>query len=122
MGLWRNFIEKITKVERYGGTVIISVPSSLYYKELAIYTASSLIENAISKCEFKTYENWLPVKKEDYYLLNVAPNKNENSSLFWHKVVRRMIRNQKGALVVELRGQLHCATDFSIREERKRNA
>lgn len=118
MGLWRNFIEKITKVERYGGTVIISVPSSLYYKELAIYTASSLIENAISKCEFKTYENWLPVKKEDYYLLNVAPNKNENSSLFWHKVVRRMIRNQKGALVVELRGQLHCATDFSIREER----
>ena len=118
MGWIANFIEKITKVERYGGTVTINIPPSLYYKELALYTASSLIENAISKCEFETYENGISVKKEDYYLLNVAPNKNENSSLFWHKVVRRMIRNPKGALVVEIRGKLHCAVDFSIKEER----
>lgn len=96
----------------------IDIPASLYYKELALYTASSLIENAISKCEIKTYESNEAVKKEDYYLLNVSPNKNENSSLFWHKVVRRAIRNPKGALVVEIRGQLHCAEDFAIREER----
>lgn len=118
MGLWRDFIEKIKKVERCGGSVVISIPSSLYYKELALYTATSLIGNAISKCEFKTYVNNVAVKKEDYYLLNIAPNKNENASLFWHKVIRKMIRNQKGALVVELRGELHCAEDFSIREER----
>lgn len=118
MAWLENFLEKFTKVERYGGTVIINIPSSLYYKELALYTASSLIENAIGKCEFKTFENGKEVKKEDYYLLNVAPNANENASLFWHKVVRRMIRNPSGALVVEIRGKLHCATDFSIREER----
>lgn len=118
IGWFRNWIEKITSIERYGGTVTIDIPTSLYYKELALYTASSLIENAISKCEFKTYEEGKPVKKEDYYLLNVAPNKNENSSYFWHKVVRRAIRNPKGALVVEIRGQLHCAKDFSIKEER----
>lgn len=96
----------------------IDIPASLYYKELALYTASSLIENAISKCEIKTYESNEAVKKEDYYLLNVSPNKNENSSLFWHKIVRRAIRNPKGALVVEIRGQLHCAEDFAIKEER----
>lgn len=96
----------------------IEIPASLYYKELALYTASSLIENAISKCEIKTYESNEAVKKEDYYLLNVSPNKNENSSLFWHKIVRRAIRNPKGALVVEIRGQLHCAEDFAIKEER----
>ena len=118
MGLWRNFLDKIKKVERYGGAVVISVPSSLYYKELALYTATSLIGNAISKCEFKTYVNNVAVKREDYYLLNIAPNKNENASLFWHKVIRKMIRNPKGALVVELRGELHCAEDFSIKEER----
>ena len=118
IGWFRNWIEKIKSIERYGGTVTIDIPASLYYKELALYTASSLIENAISKCEFKTYEEGEPVKKEDYYLLNVAPNKNENSSYFWHKVVRRAIRNPKGALVVEIRGQLHCAKDFSIKEER----
>lgn len=118
IGWFRNWLEKITSIERYGGTVTIDIPASLYYKELALYTASSLIENAISKCEIKTYESNEAVKKEDYYLLNVSPNKNENSSLFWHKVVRRAIRNPKGALVVEIRGQLHCAEDFAIREER----
>lgn len=118
MGWFANFLDKINKTERYGGTVTIDIPPSLYYKELALYTASSLIENAIGKCEFKVYEKGAPAKNEDYYILNVAPNKNENSSLFWHKVVRRMIRNQKGALVVEIRGQLHCAESFSIKEER----
>lgn len=118
IGWFRNWLEKISSVERYGGTVTIDIPTSLYYKELALYTASSLIENAISKCEIKTYEKNEAVKKEDYYLLNVSPNKNENSSLFWHKVVRRAIRNPKGALVVEIRGQLHCAEDFAIKEER----
>lgn len=115
---WFDFLEKKNKIERYGGTVIIDIPARLYYKELALYTASSLIENAISKCEFKTYEKGTAVKKEDYYLLNVAPNKNENSSLFWHKVVRRAIRNPEGALVVELRGKLHCAESFCTKEER----
>lgn len=118
MGWFRDWLEKITSVERYGGTVVIDMPPSLYYKELAIYTASSLIENAISECEFKTYENGNAVKKDDYYLLNVAPNRNENASLFWHKVIRTAIRNPKGALVVEIRGRLHCAKDFSIKEER----
>lgn len=120
MGMFKDFLDRIQKKERYGGsgTVVIDIPSSLYYKELALYTASSLIENAISKCEIVTYENYEPVKKQDYYLLNVAPNRNDNSSLFWHKVVRRMIRNPKGALVVEIGGLLYCAEDFSIREER----
>lgn len=118
MGWFTDFLEKKGKTERYGGTVVIDIPPSLYYKELALYTASSLIENAISKCEFKTYVNGEPVKKEDYYILNVAPNKNENSSLFWHKVVRRAIRKPEGALVIEIRGQLHCAESFSIKEER----
>ena len=118
--MWlEDFLEKLTnKKERVGGTVVINIPSKLYYKELALYTASSLIENAIGKCEFKVFENGKPIKNEDYYILNVAPNLNENASLFWHKVVRRMIRNPKGALVVEIRGKLHCALDFSIKEER----
>lgn len=118
MGMFRDFLERIQKKERYGGAVVIDIDPSLYYKELALYTASSLIENAISKCEILTYVNNEPVKGEDYYTLNIAPNKNDNSSLFWHKVVRRMIRNPKGALVVEIRGELHCAEDFTIMEER----
>lgn len=97
---------------------MIDIPPELYYKKLAVYTATSLIANAISLCEFRVFENHRSVKNEDYYILNVAPNLNENSNLFWHKVVNRMISNPEGAMVVELRGKLHCAEHFSIRQER----
>lgn len=113
-----DFLDKRIKKERFGGTVVIDIPPEMYYKELAIYTASSLIENAISKCEFKTYLKGKAVKKEDYYLLNVSPNDNENSSVFWHKIVRKMIRSQKGAMVVEMKGKLHVAESYSVREIR----
>lgn len=118
MSWFANFLDKIfDKKERVGGTVIIDIPETLYYKELALYTASSLIENAISVCEFKTFVKNKPIKNEDYYVLNVAPNKNENASQFWHKVVRRMIREPKGALVVEINRELHCAKDFSVEKK-----
>lgn len=101
-----------------GETVIIDIPPELYYKELAVYTASSLIANAVSLCEFRCFENGRPVRNADYYRLNVAPNKNENSSLFWHRVVQKMIRDPMGALVVEINGELHCAEHYSVRLER----
>jgi len=118
VGWFKDFLEG-GKTERYGGaTITIEIPPRMYYKELALYTASSLIENAISKCEFKVYEKGAEIKNNDYYTLNVSPNKNESSSLFWHKVVRQMIRSPNGALVIEIRGELHCAESFNIRDER----
>ena len=80
--------------------------------------SSSLLANAISLSEFRVFEGHTAVKNEDYYLLNVAPNKNENSNYFWHKVIRKMVREPTGALVVELNGELHCAESFSVRQER----
>ena len=99
-------------------TVVIDIPATIYYEELAIYTAQSYLANAISMCEMRVFSKGKPVKNEDYYLLNVSPNKNENSNYFWHKVIRKMIREEKGALVVEINVELHCAEDFSILEER----
>lgn len=99
-------------------TVIIEVPAALYYKELAIYTACSYLANAVSMCEMRTFIKGEQVKNEDYYLLNVSPNKNENSNYFWHRVVNKMIRDEKGALVVEINGELHCAEEFSVLQER----
>ena len=119
---WINdFLEKLFPVkEKYGpdpGAVVIDIPAELYYKELAIYTASSLISNAISRSEIRTFENGGPVKKRDYYLLNVSPNANETSSVFWHKVINRVIRNGE-ALVVEANGCLYCADSYTRMLER----
>ncbi len=115
LGKW---LDKVKIGHTSGETIVIDIPPGIYYKELALYTAYSYLANAISVCEMRVYNNNEPVKDKDYYILNVAPNKNENSNQFWHKVVRRMIRNPEGALVVEIRGELHCADTFQIREER----
>jgi HK97 family phage portal protein len=120
---WINdFLEKLFPVkEKYGGadasSVVIDIPAELYYKELAVYTASSLISNAISRSEIRTFEAGVPVKKRDYFLLNVSPNRNETSSVFWHKVINRVIRNGE-ALVVEAGNYLYCADSYTRAIER----
>ena len=38
-------------------TVVIDIPATIYYEELAIYTAQSYLANAISMCVFFRREN-----------------------------------------------------------------
>lgn len=99
-------------------TIVIDFPAKLYYKELALYTASSYIANAISMAEIRVYKGGKKVKDADYFTLNVAPNRNETASLFWHKVINKMIRNEEGCLVVEVKDRLYVAENFGIKEER----
>lgn len=116
-----DFLERLFPVkERVGGepsAVVVNIPAELYYKELAIYTASSLISNAISRSEMRVFKSGKPVKDQDYFLLNVSPNRNETSSVFWHKVINKVIRDGE-ALVVEADGYLYCADSYSRYSER----
>ena len=118
---WSNFLEWLFPVDRTVGsdsTVVIDIPAELYYKELAVFTASSLISNAISRSEVKTFKEGKPIKDKDYFLLNVSPNRNETSSLFWHRVINKMIREGE-ALIIETRdGSIYCADSFARKEER----
>ena len=63
------------------------VVGDIYIREMAFWSATNLMANAISKCEFKTYLKGDEVKKQEYYLWNVEPNKNQNSSAFLHKLI-----------------------------------
>ena len=88
----------------------------IYYKELAIQTAISLIANAIAKCEIKVYQNNQEVKNKDYYAFNISPNANENSSQLWHKAIEKMIYDKDDSIIVELDGKLYCADSYSVEE------
>lgn len=94
-------------------TVIGEVKSEIFYKELAIYTAITLIANAISKCEIKTYENKVEVKNKKYYALNISSNLNQNSSQFWHKVIEKMVYDGE-AIAIDINDSLYCADRFSV--------
>lgn len=87
----------------------------LYIREMAFWSAVNLIANAVSKCEIKTFENHKEVKKREYYLWNIEPNKNQNSSTFLHKLIAQLYRNNE-CLVIEQNGHLLVADSFAKKE------
>jgi len=89
--------------------------TDLYIRELAFQSCVNLVGNVLSKCEFKTYDGNVEKKGDEYYLWNVEPNQNQNSSAFLHKLVHQLF-NDRTALVVQYGGKLHVADSFTRRE------
>lgn len=88
--------------------------SELYYKELAIKQAVSIITNIISKCETKVYyDGKANDKSKEYYAWNIAPNENENGAEFLAKIVEEMLLCNH-ALVFEAGKGRYCADSFGI--------
>lgn len=109
-----NFLEKkISNAEIEA--VASQVMSEVAFRELALHIAISYIANTLSKCEIKTYEGGKEVKGKLYYLLNVSPNQNENSSQFINKFIENYYF--KGhALIVPHNDGIYCADDFDVDE------
>lgn len=90
----------------------VTLYGDVYIREMAFWSAVNLIANAISKCEFKTFVNGKETKAHEYYLWNIEPNKNQNSSSFIHKLIAQLYRHNE-CLVIEQNGQLLVADSFN---------
>ena len=86
--------------------------SDIAFREMAFWSAVNVVSNAVSKCEFKTYDSGKEIKGPEYYLWNIEPNRNQNSSGFLHKLIATLYRNNE-ALVIESNGQLLIADSFT---------
>lgn len=110
------FMDFLGNVRNQKGEIVENIVEEkiqeVYYKELAIQTAITLIANAIAKCEIKVYEKNQEVKNEAYYLLNVSPNINENSSQLWHKAIEKMVYDNE-SILVDVGDSLYCADNYS---------
>ena len=89
--------------------------SDTYIRELAFQACVSFTANALSKCEFKTFTGGKELKGNEYYLWNVEPNQNQNSSVFLHKLVHHLYRDNE-ALVIENAGRLYVADSYDRKE------
>lgn len=91
--------------------------SELYYKELAIKQAVSIITYIISKCEVKVfYNDKADNKSREYFAWNISPNENQNGSEFMAKIVEEMLLCDH-ALVFEQGKNRYCADSFSIEKD-----
>ena len=85
----------------------------LAVEEFAVQMAINLIAGLAAKCEFKTYLGGKETKGNEYYLWNVEPNINQNSSQFLQELIARLLYFNR-VLVVEVNGQLIIAENFTL--------
>lgn len=85
------------------------------YKKLAIESCADLIAGALVQCEFKTYEQGKRIKKDNYYLWNVAPNVNQSAAEFRKKLVHKLLIENE-CLIVQARDRLLIADGFNADE------
>lgn len=115
MGKW-NFFDFLGKKLDPTEVLLQGLTTEVAMKEIALYIGTSYIANALSQCEFRTFEKGKEVQNELYYKLNVSPNPNQNASEFINKIVNQCL--YKGSsLVVEDKYNLICADSFDIEDE-----
>lgn len=85
--------------------------NEVHIREVAFWSTVNLIANAVSKCEFKTYVEGKETKGAEYYLWNIEPNKNQNSSGFIHKWISKLY-SENECLIIESNGQLFVADSY----------
>ena len=89
--------------------------TEVHIREMAFWNTVNIISNAVSKCEFKTYVRGKEKKGDEYYLWNIEPNKNQNSSNFIQKWLAQLYRNNE-YLIIENNGELLVADSFVKKE------
>jgi HK97 family phage portal protein len=112
------FIDWISSFFGVGQTTVTLTQSALATQEqqlaiemFAVHSAINLIASSVSKCEFKTYSKGSENKGDEFYLWNIEPNKNQNSSQFIQEFIAKLLYENE-CLVLDVNGQLIIADSF----------
>lgn len=90
--------------------------ASINVRELAFASAVNLIANSISKCDFRTYSKNKEIQGEEFYLWNIEPNKNQNSSEFLKALIWKLYSENECLVVSSDDGSLLIADSFDKKE------
>lgn len=102
LSFWEIFRAKNGKVtgKEVSCDEIYSAAAELQFWELSFQICVNMIANAMGRCEFRTFVKNEETRDKEYYLWNVEPNPNQNSTAFIHKLITRLI-NDNEALVLD---------------------
>lgn len=114
-----DFLSKPVEIGDYE-TLGVKFSEQAALRDLAVHVAISYIANAISKCEIKTYEDGEEVQNELYYMLNVNPNPNQNSSQFMNELVERLFYKGEALVVPWRKKFLYVSRGWSMEEVPRR--
>lgn len=74
---------------------ILEAAAELQIRDLALTVCVNMIANAVGKCEFQTFVRGEKVRGDEYYTWNIEPNINENSTMFLHRLVDKLCRENE---------------------------
>ena len=100
-----HFFDFLRKQDGTAETVEVAVKElldaaeDLKVRKMCFQICVNLIANAIGRCEFRTYRGGKEIKEDEYYLWNVEPNVNQNSTMFLHKLAAKVCEDNEGLIV-----------------------
>lgn len=68
-------------------------------RELCFWVCVNMIANALGRCEVRTFRGGKEIREKEYYLWNVSPNVNQNSTAFWHQLAARLYLDNEALIV-----------------------
>lgn len=121
-----GFFDIFRRRESYGRSEIVDVADcidmdgmELQFREAAFWTCINLIANAIGKCEVREFRGGEQKRGQEWYIWNVQPNKNQNASAFWHKLISKAFCEGDALIVSEPYGVgIVVADGFTIDDTR----
>lgn len=107
--------------------VLINTKNGLdYIYTLAEARAIDLIAKTIAKCEIQTFvlnkEKKIEEEKNDtYWRLNIQPNYNETGTMFWYKLVTKLLTNKRALVIInkDVKNSklLYVVDDFKVSDK-----
>lgn len=80
-------------------TALLAAAQDFALRKLCFQACADMIANAIARCEWRTFVNHKEVQEQEYYMLNIEPNVNQNSTVFWHKVVLKLCMHNEALII-----------------------
>ncbi|MFB4471818.1 phage portal protein [Oceanobacillus caeni] len=96
--------------------LIEDTSSRVYMKRLALQICINFIARTISQSELRVKKDGEFKKDELYYRLNVKPNLNDNASVFWEKVIYKLIYDNECLIIQADNNDLLVADSFNKKE------
>lgn len=100
-----HFFDFLRKQDGTAETVEVTVKElleaseDLKIRKMCFQICVNLIANAIGRCEFRTYREFEEIQEDEYYLWNVEPNANQNSTMFLHKLATKICEDNETLIV-----------------------
>ena len=78
---------------------LFEAAQDLQIRELCFWTCVNMVASAMGRCEFRTFRGGEEIREKEYYLWNVSPNANQNSTAFMHKLVAKLYLDNEALIV-----------------------